>query len=237
MAYKKRSTARRKAAPHYVIGIDEVGRGALAGPVVVAAVLAPSRRDGWLGGAVRKELGTIRDSKKLTPAAREAWSVYLTHAAGIGVALARVYPRGIDRMNISRAANRAAMRAFMSICLQYGIDPARMDAVLDGGLFLESRAVQERRFPHARTRVKADETVPAVAAASIVAKITRDRFMERLARRWPSYGFEIHKGYGTAAHRAALARTGPCTAHRLTFLGRTPIVESKKKSFNSLYNL
>lgn len=219
-----------------MIGIDEVGRGALAGPVVVAAVLVPARRAAWLTAEERRA-GALRDSKKLTPAARTRWNAHFLASAEIGVAVARVYPHGIDRINISQAANRAAARALARLAATYALDLGRVEVVLDGGLFVGGRAAQARRVPRARTVVKADETVPAVAAASIVAKVARDRYMTRLAHRWPAYGFEIHKGYGTAAHRAALAQTGPCAAHRLTFLRRAPIVESKKTSSNSSYNL
>ena len=77
----------------------------------------------------------------------------------------------------------------------------------------------------AKTVIKGDEKFPAVAAASIIAKVSRDRFMTRLARRYPAYGFEVHKGYGTAVHRRAIKKYGPCDAHRLTFLGKRPIID------------
>ena len=95
---------------------------------------------------------------------------------------------------------------------------------LDGGLFLGSRAAQEGsvKSVRAKTVIKADENIPAVAAASIIAKVSRDAFMRRLAGRYPAYGFEIHKGYGTAAHLRAIKKNGPCDAHRLTFLTKRP---------------
>ncbi len=209
----------------YVIGIDEVGRGALAGPVVVVAALVPARRAAWLGARVVRNLGPLRDSKKMTSARREAWAGHFRRSGGaVRFAAARVSPRGIERMNISNAANRAAYRAVMALAKRYGFDPAGMRIRLDGGLFLGGRALQERSFPYARTVVKGDETIPAVAAASVIAKVARDGFMERLAKRHPGYAFEVHKGYGTAAHRAALGKWGPCEAHRLTFLRRKPMI-------------
>ena len=214
----------------YVIGIDEVGRGALAGPVVVAAALVPARRGAWLGARAVRGFGRLKDSKKLTPRQREAWVSYFKNISGAGMArgvrfaAARIYPRGIERLNISGAANRAAARTLAALGKKYGIDTAKTPIFLDGGLFLGSRELQARAFPRAKTVVKGDEKIPAIAAASIVAKVARDRFMVKLARRYPAYSFEVHKGYGTAAHRAALKKSGPCEAHRLTFLAGKPMM-------------
>jgi ribonuclease HII len=196
----------------YVIGIDEVGRGALAGPVVVAAVAIP----GAFRAVRNKALGPLRDSKKLTPKAREAWFAHLAQNPRISYALARVYPRGVERLNISRAANLAAFRAFERLTLRHQASGGRHQVFLDGGLYIKNKAVSGTLG--ARTVTRGDEKIEAIAIASIIAKVSRDRFMARLARRHPAYGFEVHKGYGTAAHRAALARHGPCDAHRLTFL-------------------
>ncbi len=210
----------------YVIGIDEVGRGALAGPVVVVAVLVPARRGAWLEDRTVRRLGPLKDSKKLAPARREAWAAHFRKSGGaVRFAAARIYPRGIERMNISNAANRAAYRAVEALARTHGFDPMRMRIYLDGGLFLKDRAMQKRSFPHARTVVKGDETIPAVSAASIIAKVARDGFMVRLAARHPGYAFEVHKGYGTAMHRAALRKQGPCAAHRLTFLPGKPMID------------
>lgn len=208
-----------------VIGIDEVGRGALAGPVVVAAVMMPG---GPRGSALTRaaRLGTLRDSKKLTPARRAAWDAYFRRCGEVRWALARVYPRGIDCMNISAAANRAALRAcarLMRTSARRGATDVRV--FLDGGLFLGSRDRQKNQQIRAETIIKGDERVPAVAAASIIAKVARDRFMIKLGARHPEYGFAVHKGYGTAAHRAAIRKHGPCETHRLTFLRKKPIIK------------
>ena len=200
----------------YIIGIDEVGRGSLAGPIVVAAALVK--------GTIRvRRLGKLRDSKKLSPKQRMAWFAYFNGDPKIGFAVARVYPRRIEKMNISRAANLAAERAYKMLIAnrpafaetsagkQSLVAKARV--FLDGGLFL-GNGEQPRNV---KTVIKGDEKIPAVAIASIVAKVTRDRFMVRLAKKYPAYGFEKHKGYGTKAHYEALGKHGSCDAHRKTF--------------------
>jgi ribonuclease HII len=214
----KSVTMKRSLAQKYIIGLDEVGRGALAGPVVVAAAMAPAGR-----------FNSLKDSKKLKPWQREAWLAYFKKSDEVRFAVARVYPRGIEKLNISGAANRAALHAFERLVKKMNkegirIDPHTATVFLDGGLFLENRTAQKSHARWATTIIKGDEKIPAVAAASIVAKVTRDRFMVKLAKRYPAYSFEVHKGYGTKAHMKALAKAGPCAAHRLTFLKRKPIL-------------
>lgn len=201
----------------WVIGIDEVGRGALAGPVAVAAAILPSN-----------SIHSLKDSKKLSAAQREFWVKELAARAGVRFAVARVYPRGIEQLNISAAANRAAQNALSRLLKNHKISPDT-PIYLDGGLYLGSKVRQRNAVKagqiRAKTVIKADEKFPAVAAASIIAKVSRDRFMTRLAKRYPAYGFDVHKGYGTAAHRRAIKKHGPCDAHRLTFLGKRPIID------------
>jgi ribonuclease HII len=195
----------------YVIGIDEVGRGALAGPIVVAAAkISPNRKS----RIANRPLGKLRDSKKLSPRQRAAWFAYLKDHPAVEFAIARIYPRRIERMNISRAANLAAERACKKLIADRKSLIVRSRIFLDGGLFL-GNGEQPRS---ARTVVKGDEKIPAIAVASIIAKVTRDRFMVRLAKRYPAYGFEVHKGYGTKAHYKALRKHGSCDTHRSTFL-------------------
>lgn len=184
------------------IGIDEVGRGALAGPVVLAAV-AQAGLVRW----VHPRLGRIRDSKRLTPKRREAWCRYLLAHPALSSRVARVGPAVIDRINIARAANLAAHRLVRRTV------PADRPAFvwLDGGLALPSN------IPH-RALIGGDERKPLIAAASIIAKVTRDRMMQRLALAFPVYGFEAHKGYGTRFHRRRLGRHGPSMIHRRSFL-------------------
>ena len=126
---------------------------------------------------------------------------------------ARVYPRGIERMNISAAANLAAQRAFNRLSAVHRLKP-KTPVFLDGGLFLGNGGQRKK----AKTIIKGDEKLTAIKIASIVAKVHRDRFMCRLAKRYPSYGFEMHKGYGTKAHLRAIKKHGPSAAHRLTFV-------------------
>jgi ribonuclease HII len=208
----------------WMIGIDEVGRGALAGPVTVAAaMLAVDAR----GRIIHAPFRSLKDSKKLSAAQREFWAKELTGNAGVRFALARVYPRGIEMTNISAAANLAASRAFSRLLKDHKISTG-VPVYLDGGLFLRSKIWQQNavaaKAVNARTVVKADERFPAVAAASIIAKVSRDRFMVRLAKQYPQYGFEIHKGYGTAFHLRAIAKNGRCGAHRLTFGAKRPTI-------------
>ena len=188
--------------PRTLIGIDEVGRGSLAGPVVLAAV-AVSGRFRW----THPTLGRIRDSKKLTPKRRETWSRYLTTHPSIRWAIARVSQQVIDRINISHAANRGALRLVERLTPQ----GKRCRILLDGGLVIP------RAIAH-KTIIKGDERFPVIAAASIIAKVSRDRTMVRLGKRFPQYGFEIHKGYATPFHRRMLKRHGPSMVHRKTFL-------------------
>jgi ribonuclease HII len=205
----------------WVVGIDEVGRGALAGPVTVAVVaLALNAR----GRIVHAPLRTLKDSKKLSATQREFWAKELRSNGGVRFEHACVYPRGIERMNISAAANGAAQNAFSRLLKKYKF-PSRTPVYLDGGLYLGSKARQQKLSVargaakiNAKTVIKADEKIPAVAAASIIAKVSRDAYMRRLAKRYPPYGFDIHKGYGTAAHLRAIKKYGPCAVHRLTFL-------------------
>ncbi len=189
----------------YRIGIDEVGRGPLAGPVVVAAVALPK------GKRLPLWLGELRDSKKLTRNAREAWADWIR--AALPHALARSAPASVDRRNISACANACAARCWARITLQVGVHPA----ALDGGLYLGSKE-RQTSLP-AVTEPKADERYREVALASILAKAHRDAAMARYHRRWPRYAFDRNAGYGTRAHYAALREAGPCPIHRLTFLG------------------
>ena len=191
----------------YTIGIDEVGRGSLAGPVVVAAVAMPKKL------ILRNEgLGKLRDSKKLSAKQREAWTKYFKNHQKISYALARVYPKTIDRINISRAANLAALRAFCRLI--YDLRIKNYEAFLDGGLFLGNG---KSRNNNGKTIIKGDEKITAIKIASIVAKVWRDNVMKRLAKKYPRYGFEIHKGYGTKIHFAAIKKFGPSEVHRRSF--------------------
>lgn len=184
-----------------VAGVDEAGRGPLAGPVVAAAVVF--ERD-FLEAEARRSLTGINDSKKLPATRREFFHALLSACpqAQIGVASASV--EEIDALNILRATHLAMARALERI------QPLPELALVDG------LPVKGLPVPH-RAIVGGDAASLSIAAASILAKVTRDRLMVELAAQYPNYGFDRHKGYGTPAHLAALRRHGPCPAHRRSF--------------------
>lgn len=177
-----------------VCGIDEAGRGPLAGPVCAAAVLLPK-------GLI---IPGLNDSKKLTDKRRrELYDVIISEAEAYGIAFAS--EQEIDEINILQATFRAMERAVQAM----GVQPDL--ALVDG-----NRA-PALGLP-VKTVVKGDSLSANIAAASILAKVTRDRLMEELDETYPQYGFAIHKGYGTKRHYEALTAYGPCPIHRRTFL-------------------
>ena len=178
---------------HVIAGIDEVGRGPLAGPVVTACVSIPQDR---------LVMG-VDDSKKLSEKRREALYPLLTEAADYA-RTCFIWPEEIDAVNILNATKKA-----METCA----------ADFRGDILLVD-AVQGLRLPcQARSLVHGDALSYMIGAASIVAKVTRDRYMVELDAQYPMYGFARNKGYGTAEHIAALKQYGPCPAHRRSFIG------------------
>lgn len=177
-----------------VCGCDEAGRGPLAGPVVAAAiVLAPGT-----------EISGLDDSKKLSARRREALFCEITEkAVAYSVALASVYE--IEKYNILNSALLAMDRAAQTLCVSPSL--ALVDGNTVRGLSIPARAV-----------VGGDGICPSVAAASVLAKVTRDRLMEHFDKLYPGYGFSAHKGYGTKAHYAAITQLGPTPLHRMSFL-------------------
>jgi ribonuclease HII len=182
---------------HPVAGIDEAGRGPLAGPVVAAAVILP---DDF-------ELEGLDDSKKLTHEQREALYVRLTEDASVFFAIAEGTSDEIGQLNILRATHLAMKRSLDGL-KENGHPPTH--ALVDGlpvkGLPVEQTAL-----------VGGDGLSLSIAAASILAKVTRDRIMDELDREFPQYGFARHRGYATADHFAMLREHGPCPHHRLGF--------------------
>ncbi len=175
-------------------GVDEAGRGPLAGPVCAAAVMLPRGLD----------LPALNDSKKLTEKKREElYDIICAGAVCYGVAFAGV--EEIERLNILNAPFLAMNRAIA----QPSVPPqlALIDGNRDSGIEAPSRCI-----------VKGDALCADIAAASVLAKVTRDRYMTALARKYPQYGFEKHKGYGTKQHYAAIREFGPSPAHRMSFL-------------------
>ena len=178
-----------------VAGIDEAGRGPLAGPVVAAAVILPQ---GF-------RHGSLDDSKKLTARAREAIFAELTAREDIRWACAVVDAAEIDRLNILRATHEAMRRAVARL------DPQPGHVLIDG--------LPVNPFPIPQTALVGGDALSfSIAAASVVAKVTRDRMMAAFDAEHPGYEFARHKGYGTAQHLAALKKHGPCPIHRRTFL-------------------
>lgn len=179
---------------HPIAGIDEAGRGPLAGPVCAAAVILPE-------GLV---IEGLNDSKKLSDKKRRAlYDIIINQAVAYGIAL--VDEKTVDEINILQATFLAMRQAAEQLTVQPAL------ALVDG-----NRA-PGLRVP-VQTVVKGDSLSANIAAASILAKVTRDRLMERLGAEYPQYGFAVHKGYGTKAHYAALREYGPCPIHRMTFL-------------------
>ncbi len=191
------------ATPHLVCGIDEAGRGPWAGPVVAASAMFASERD---------IPARINDSKKLSHKAREALFEQICATASFGIGIASV--EEIDTLNIWGATALAMKRALEALPLK----PAF--ALIDG-----NRVPKD--FPcDARAIVKGDGTSLSIAAASIIAKVTRDRMMGELHEQFPHYGFASHMGYGTAAHSTALRKHGICHAHRKSFAPIRALVEA-----------
>jgi len=184
----------RSAGYRVVAGIDEAGRGPLAGPVCVAAVVLP---DDFTHAV-------LNDSKQLSEVKRERLYEEITADPRIRWHCVSVEPDEIDRINILQATWEGMRRAAL------GLQPVP-DAVL-----IDGKPV--KRYPlHQIALVKGDSISYSIAAASIIAKVTRDRLMVAMARQYPAYGFEIHKGYPTPGHLAALKQHGPCPHHRRSF--------------------
>jgi len=183
-----------------VAGVDEVGRGCLAGPVVAAAVILPA---GWIPQGVR-------DSKLLKAPARERLDAEIRGRA-VAWAIGIVEPALIDRMNILRATVLASQLAVARL-------PVRPDALL-----LDALEIAHLQVPQ-RSLVGADRLCASVAAASVVAKVARDRIMDGYEMKYPGYGFVRNRGYAAPEHRAALVRLGPTRIHRRTFL-RAEVVQ------------
>ncbi|MDY7034735.1 MAG: ribonuclease HII [Thermodesulfobacteriota bacterium] len=186
-----------KAGYRLVAGVDEAGRGPLAGPVVAAAVIIP----------VGERLSGIKDSKKLTERAREkAFSLINDRALAISIGV--VSPKFIDEFNILKATLRAMKQAALALA------PSPEYLLIDGINAVPVSIPQ-------KCLKKGDQLSQSISAASIMAKVYRDRIMHSYHERYPEYGFSKHKGYGTKHHLAAIERYGPSPIHRLTYNGCT----------------
>lgn len=190
----------------YLIGIDEAGRGPLAGPVAVSAVIVPVDFDfGLLEG--------VRDSKKLSERKREeiferARGLEQTHLLKFSVSTSSA--KYIDTYGIVPAIKRALAEALS----RFEVAPADCRVLLDGSLKAPVEYLRQE------TIIRGDDKEPVISLASVMAKVTRDRLMCQLAPKYPAYAFEVHKGYGTRAHLAAIAERGLSGLHRATFCTR-----------------
>lgn len=187
----------RQAGNTRLAGVDEVGRGPLAGPVVAAAVILPSPDE------CERYLPNLRDSKQLTTRQREElYEIIYQVALAVGIGSADV--RYIDKHNILQATRTAMRRAIFK--LNVPPDYVLVDAVTLNGLLCPTEAITH-----------GDKNCGSIAAASIIAKVYRDRLMVKWDSMYPGYGFARNKGYGTPEHLAALTRLGPCPLHRVSF--------------------
>lgn len=217
--------------PLYIVGIDEVGRGPLAGPVTVCAVLCTA--------VFYKKLAKyegLTDSKKLSEKNREHWfsmAKLMQEEGSIVYAVESVSPKEIDRIGISKAIQKALNKALVTVVqpqhknyprftlkgsdtLKNSLHPAQIAAseikvLLDGSLHAPLE------FENQETIIKGDQKEKIISLASIIAKVTRDRYMVKIAKKYPKYGLDVHKGYGTKLHRDAIKKYGLSEIHRKSF--------------------
>jgi ribonuclease HII len=190
----------KRADQKFLVGIDEVGRGPLAGPVAVGVALATPR------AIVRFK--DIKESKQLSRAKREEWYEKISSPdSGIIFAVSFVSAQVIDKIGITAAISRALTRGLRKV----KADPMVVRVLLDGGLYAPPA------FKDQETIIRGDAKETIIAIASVVAKVTRDRLMYRVAKKYPAYGFSSHVGYGTKAHYTAIRAHGLTPLHRRTF--------------------
>lgn len=184
-----------------IAGVDEAGRGPLAGPVVAAAIMLPAE---WIQGGLPRELRGLNDSKQLTPSQRSKFFAILTTDPLVKFGVACLDSGMVDALNILRATHQAMDDALARL------SSAPQHILVDG---LRVGCLRFAQTPI----VGGDARSYSIAAASVIAKVTRDRLMQDYHHKWPAYGFDEHKGYGTPQHLAALSVHGPCPIHRRSF--------------------
>ena len=192
----------RPGVPKYIVGIDEVGRGPLAGPLTVGLVRMPAKMPQIF-------FSGIRDSKKLSAKKRKEWFDVIRANKKLAYAVISISASSIDKHGISRAARTAIEMGLAKL----SVSPVSSYIMLDAGL----RAPSEFRQI---SIIKGDEKIPVISAASIMAKVTRDRAMMRMHNKYQVYDFASHKGYGTLAHMRAIRRFGLSKIHRISFCSR-----------------
>ena len=198
-----------------IIGIDEVGRGPLAGDVFVCACAYFDK----LPKGIRDADFALRDSKKLTERARNKWVEIITEEKKNGnlfLTIARESNKTIDKINIARAIERAAQKALHEVIEIAGVKKGTVQCFCDGGLYVKSE--KDGIVLDVATIIKGDDIIPVISLASVYAKVSRDAYMRKLHKKYPNYGFESHKGYGTKEHIKALRKHGVSKIHRKSFL-------------------
>lgn len=199
----------------WVIGTDEVGRGPLCGPVVAAAVTLKSKKLPDLSGDHEKMWDLIRDSKKVSEKQRESVFDFIHEHFHVGIGLCD--HNTIDRINILEASFLSMKKAVQELGRRIEKDAteklnsSNCIVLVDGNKAIPNFSMEQRAI------IGGDKLVKSISAASIVAKVTRDRMMNEFALKYPQYGLEKHMGYGTKLHMEALAKHGPCEIHRKTF--------------------
>lgn len=199
----KHTTHPAKLSHRFVVGIDEAGRGPLAGPVAVGAVMVTTEFN-------KKFFKGIKDSKKLSAEEREFWfdlAILEKRVGNLDFAVSLVSPEVIDKRGITYAIKLGIKR-----CL------TKMNVPFDAQIFLDGSLHASTEFTHQLTVIKGDEKIPIISLASILAKVTRDKYMLKLSKKVPEYGFHLHKGYGTFMHRVAIKLYGASPFHRRSFL-------------------
>ena len=193
-----------------VVGLDEAGRGALAGPVVAAALVIKKSKLKKL----KSKLGNLKlkDSKKLTPKQREKLYQLMTKSDFLEWGIGKVSEKVIEKINIKNASELAMEKALKNLEKKM---KKRADFLIIDGYFLKSKNLRARTY---KLIIKGDEKILSCTLASILAKVTRDKIMEKYAKKFPEYGFEKNKGYATKFHLKMLKKYGPCKIHRKSFL-------------------
>ncbi|NTW30393.1 MAG: ribonuclease HII [Candidatus Moranbacteria bacterium] len=200
---------RRGESGVLIVGIDEAGRGPLAGPVVAAAAALKNQEFGVMNQEEEKDWGLVRDSKKLSEKQREKAFEFVSEHFNVGIGI--VTAETIDRVNILQATFLAMKEAMTDLRKTLGATGDGMLLLVDGNQEIPNLSVAQE------TVIGGDARVRSIAAASIIAKVTRDRMMLEYDVSYPAYGFAKHKGYGTKEHMDALRRIGACPIHRMSF--------------------
>jgi ribonuclease HII len=217
-----------KSGFNFVVGLDEAGRGPLAGPVVAGAVLINCVKS----DLTQFKIMGVDDSKKLSEKQRENLYKILTHHPNIKWGVGIVSEKIIDKINILEASKLAMKKAVENLARSNFYDRENLTTLdfllIDGNFSVQGGPASGWKFPE-KSIIKGDSKVFSIACASIIAKVTRDRIMEKYHKKYPEYGFAKHKGYGTKSHFASLKKFGPCKIHRKTFY---PVCTYLQKKYN-----